>query len=173
VTPTTDHEAVVEAIDRLELAEATAIGDAVLACLDAIEAVASDGEAVPASVVLMSDGETTVGVPNSRAAAAAERAGVPVTTIAFGTDEGTIRYEGRVLPVPVNEEDLSALADSTGGATFSAATGEELRSVYEHIGSSIGYETEAREIGRWFVGSALALAALAAVGSLAWFSRLP
>jgi Ca-activated chloride channel family protein len=123
--------------------------------------------------VLMSDGETTVGVPNSRAASAAERAGVPITTIGFGTDEGTIRYEGRVLPVPVNQEDLAALADTTGGRTFSAATGEELRSVYEDIGSSVGYETEAREVGRWYTGAALALATLAAVGSLVWFSRIP
>jgi Ca-activated chloride channel family protein len=173
VAPTTDREAVVRAIDRLELAEATAIGDAVLACLDAIEAVPVDGEPVPASVVLMSDGETTVGVPNSRASDAADRARVPITTIAFGTDEGTIRYEGRVLPVPVNEEDLRAIADNTGGATFSAATGEELQSVYEDIGSSVGYETEAREVGRWFTGAALVLATLAALGSLVWFSRIP
>ena len=161
VAPTLDRQAVVSAIDRLELAEATAIGDAVLACLDAIEAVPVDGEPVPASVVLMSDGETTVGVPNSRAADAAEQA------------EGTIRYEGRVLPVPVNEEDLAQLADATGGSTFSAATGEELQSVYEDIGSSVGYEEEAREVGRWFTGLALALATLAAVGSLVWFSRIP
>jgi Ca-activated chloride channel homolog len=173
VAPTLDREAVVSAIDRLELAEATAIGDAVLACLDAIEAVPVDGEPVPASVVLMSDGATTVGVPNSRAADAAEQAGVPITTICFDTDEGTIRYEGRVLPVPVNEEDLAQLADATGGSTFSAATGEELQSVYEDIGSSVGYESEAREVGRWFTGLALALATLAALGSLVWFSRLP
>jgi Ca-activated chloride channel family protein len=173
VAPTTDRQAVVAAIGRLELAEATAIGDAVLACLDAIESVPVDGEPVPASVVLMSDGETTVGVPNSRAADAAERAGVAITTIGFGTDEGTIRYEGRVLPVPVNQEDLAQLADATGGRTFSAATGEELQSVYEDIGSSVGYETEAREVGRWFTGLALALATLAAAGSLVWFSRIP
>lgn len=173
VAPTTDRAAVVSAIGRLELAEATAIGDAVLVCLDAIESVPVNGEPVPASVVLMSDGETTVGVPNSRAASAAERAGVPITTIGFGTDEGTIRYEGRVLPVPVNQEDLASLAEATGGRTFSAATGEELQSVYEDIGSSVGYETEAREVGRWFTGVALALATLAAVGSLVWFSRIP
>jgi Ca-activated chloride channel family protein len=173
VPPTTDREAVVSAIDRLELAEATAIGDAVLACLDAIESMPANGEPVPASVVLMSDGETTVGVPNGRAADAAKEAAVPITTIGFGTDEGTIHYEGRVLPVPVNEDELAQLADATGGRTFSAATGEELQSVYRDIGSSVGFEEEAREVGRWFTGVALVLAMLAAVGSLVWFSRLP
>jgi Ca-activated chloride channel family protein len=78
-----------------------------------------------------------------------------------------------VLPVPVNEEDLAQLAETTGGSTFSAATGEELQSVYEDIGSSVGFELEAREVGRWFTGLALALATLAALGSLVWFSRLP
>jgi Ca-activated chloride channel family protein len=37
----------------------------------------------------------------------------------------------------------------------------------------VGYETEAREVGRWFTGLALALATLAAAGSLVWFSRIP
>ena len=182
VPPTTDRTAVVDAIARLELDEATAIGDAVLACLDAIEGMPArqsggertgEGEAVPASVVVMSDGETTVGAPNSRAADAAAEAGVPVTTIGFGTDEGTISYEGRVLPVPVNQEELAELAEVTGGRSFEAATGDELQSAYEDIGSSVGYETEEREISRFFTGLALALAALSAVGSLAWFSRFP
>jgi Ca-activated chloride channel homolog len=75
--------------------------------------------------------------------------------------------------VPVNEEDLAQLADATGGSTFAAATGEELQSVYEDIGSSVGYELEAREVGRWFTGVALVLATLAAAASLLWFSRIP
>ena len=175
VSPTTDHALLKRSIDNLQLGPRTAVGEAIFASLGSIATVASEpGQAPPPGrIVLMSDGETTVGVPNSRAADAAEEAGVPITTIGFGTDEGTIRYEGRVLPVPVNEEDLGQLADATGGRTFSAATGEELQSVYEDIGSSVGYETEAREVGRWFTGLALALATLAAVGSLVWFSRIP
>jgi hypothetical protein len=37
----------------------------------------------------------------------------------------------------------------------------------------VGYELEAREVGRWFVGAAFALAVLATLGSLVWFSRIP
>jgi Ca-activated chloride channel homolog len=183
VAPTTDRAAVTEAIDRLELAEATAIGDAVLASLDSIASMAErdgrDGEdggeqeQVPASIVLMSDGETTAGTPNRVAASAAEEAGVPVTTIGFGTDSGTITYEGDVVPVPVNEGELAQLAELTGGEIFAAATGEELQSAYDDIGSLIGYENEQREIGRWFVGAALVLSAAASLASLRWFSRLP
>lgn len=175
VPPTEDRSLVRSAIERLELAESTAIGDAVLASLDAIESVpeAVDGQAVPAHILVLSDGETQVGVPNELAAAAAVEAGVPVTTIAFGTREGTISYRGQVVPVAVNEADLAALAETTGGSAFEAATTSELETVYADIGSSIGFETEQREIGRWFTGLAFALALLAGAASLLWFSRLP
>lgn len=175
VPPTTDRSLVEGAIDRLALAESTAIGDGVLASLDAVKSVpgAVDGQPVPAHILLLSDGETQVGTPNQVAADAAREAGVPVTTIAFGTPDGTITYQGQVVPVAVNSADLAALAEATGGSSFEAATTEELKSVYRDIGSSIGFQIEQREIGRWFTGAAFALALLAGIASLVWFSRLP
>ena len=175
VPPGTDRDLVLSAIDRLTLAEATAIGEAVVASLASIDSLpdGSDGEEVPAHIVLMSDGETTAGTPNEIAVQAARDAGVPVTTIAFGTDAGTIEYEDEVLPVPVNRPELAAVAESTGGTAFEAASGEQLRGVYEDIGSSIGFTEEEREVGDRFTGAAFAAAALGAVLSLAWTSRLP
>ena len=175
VPPGTDRDLVLSAIDRLTLAEATAIGEAVVASLGSIDSLpdGSDGEEVPAHIVLMSDGETTAGTPNEIAVQAARDAGVPVTTIAFGTDAGTIEYEDEVLPVPVNRPELAAVAESTGGTAFEAASGEQLRGVYEDIGSSIGFTEEEREVGDRFTGAAFAAAALGAVLSLAWTSRLP
>ncbi len=174
VPPTTDRAPVIEAIGRLELAESTAIGEAVLTSLDAIESApaAADGEPVPAHILVLSDGETQVGTPNELAAAAAVEAGVPVTTIAFGTPDGTITYQGQTLPVAVNEDELAALAEATGGSAFEAATTEQLETVYRDIGSSIGFVTEQREIGSWFTGAAFTFALLAAATSLIWFSRL-
>jgi len=175
VPPTTDRDLVYSAIERLTLAEATAIGEAVVASLRTIESVpgVASGEAVPAHIVLMSDGETTAGTPNELAVEAARDADVPVTTIAFGTDAGTIEYQGETLPVPVNSADLAALADATGGSAFEAATGEQLRSVYEDIGSSIGFTEEQREVGEVFTAGAFAAALVASALSLAWSSRLP
>lgn len=175
VPPTTDRTQVVDAIEHLELAESTAIGEAVLASLAAIESVpdAVDGGPAPAHILVLSDGETQVGTPNQLAAAAAVEAEVPVTTIAFGTPDGTITYQGQTLPVAVNEAELAELAEATGGSAFAAATTEQLETVYQDIGSSIGFVTEQREIGTWFTGAAFALALLAAATSLVWFSRLP
>ena len=176
VPPGTDRDLVASAIDRLTLAEATAIGEAVVASLSSIDSLPGgddDEEEVPAHIVLMSDGETTAGTPNEIAVQAARDAGVPVTTIAFGTDAGTIEYEDEVLPVPVNRPELAAVAEATGGTAFEAASGEQLRGVYEDIGSSIGFTEEEREVGDRFTGAAFAAAALGALLSLAWTSRLP
>lgn len=175
VPPTREHDQVREAIDRLELAPRTAIGEAIYTALASIASQPLDGDGVqvPGRVVLMSDGETTTGRPNEEAVEAASVAGVAVTTIAYGTDEGTVTVEGQTVPVPVNGEALRDIADGTGGAFYEATTGDELRSVYSDIGSAVGYDTEQREISAWFVGLALALAMASAATSLLWFGRLP
>jgi len=175
VAPTTDHELVKRNLENIVLGPRTAIGEAVLASLSAIASVTSEpGQAPPpARIVLMSDGETTVGRTNEVAAAAAVEAGVPVSTIAFGTDEGFVSVEGRNIPVPVNRDALRALAEATEGSAFEAGTAKELRRVYADIGSSVGYRTEQREITSWFVGFGLLFGLVAAATSLVWFSRLP
>jgi Ca-activated chloride channel family protein len=178
VAPTTDRQLVRDAIDNLQLQEGTAIGSAIVASLDAINQAPppADGtEPAPGRIVLMSDGKTTVGLPNEEGVAAANAAEVPVTTIAFGTDEGTITVEGEPspIPVPVNRDALRAIADQTGGTYFEAFTERDLAAIYRDIGSSVGYKTEQREVGAWFLGTGLLLLLLAAAGSLLWSSRLP
>lgn len=177
VPPTTDRELLRASIQDLRLGERTAIGEAIFASLDAIEQVPADDEGTPAParIVLMSDGSTTDGRPNEVAVAAAKEVGVPVSTIAFGTDEGTIEIpeEPVPVPVPVDRVALEQIAVDTEGQFYEAATGEQLTQVYEDIGSSIGYTTEEREVTTWFVGAALVTLFLTAGLSLAWFSRLP
>ena len=175
VSPTTDHSLLKRSIDNLQLGPRTAVGEAIYASLGSIASVASEpGQPPPPGrIVLMSDGETTVGRANDLAMKAATDAKVQISTIAFGTDEGTVLVEGRSIPVPVNREALAAIAEATGGRAFEAASARELRRVYADIGSSIGYRTEEREVTSWLVGLALAFALAAAGGSLLWSSRLP
>ena len=176
VPPTQDFLAVKDAIGRLELKEATAIGDAVIASLEAIDTVpVPDGEEeIPAVVVIMSDGESTIGTPVEVAIAEAVDRGVPVSTIAFGTLDGQIEIEEEgLIPVPVAEKDLRDIANATAGTFFEAGSVEELNSIYEDLGSAIGHETEQRDISQWFIASALAFALATSALSLLWFSRLP
>jgi Ca-activated chloride channel family protein len=174
VAPTTDHDSVVRAIDALELAEATAIGEAILASLDAIrtQPITSE-EPTPAHVVLMSDGETTAGTPADVAADEAVDAGIPVSTIAFGTPTGTIEYRGELLNVGVDVDELAGIAERTNGTFYEAATASELEQVYESIGSSMAVTSEDREIGVWFVGAAAAVCALSMLASLVFTSKFP
>jgi Ca-activated chloride channel family protein len=175
VSPTKDHNAVVSAIDGLQLAEATATGEAVFTCLDAIAGVPADGAEgpPPARIVLLSDGYRTYGRSIEDAASAATGASVPVSTIAFGTDEGTVDINGSRQRVPVDRQALEQLAESTQGFFYEAATAEALKQVYEDMGSSIGFKTVAKEIGRVFLGIGLLFALAAAGLSLLWTSRLP
>jgi Ca-activated chloride channel family protein len=186
ISPTTRIDAVrrvIEgAIDHGSLGEGTAIGEAVFLGIEAIESsVEAAGEdAAPESgeaagtVVVLSDGETTMGRTNDEAATAARSAGIPVHTIAFGTDAGTIHdpFNGEI-PVPVNEQALAELARQTEGKAMTAVSVEELSQVYEDLGRSVTVEREQVEIGDWFAGAALGLLTLAGVGSLLWFGRLP
>lgn len=177
VPPTTDRERVSQSIDNLTLGESTATGEAIFASLDAIASVPPDDEGTqpPARIVLMSDGTWTVGRTNQEAAQAAIEAEVPVSTIGFGTDNGTIRVPEQPypIPVPVDREALRDIADQTDGRFYAAASERQLTEVYENIGSSVGYETEQREISTWFIAGALLLSFAAAGFSLLWFHRLP
>ncbi|GAA1713069.1 VWA domain-containing protein [Fodinicola feengrottensis] len=175
VSPTKDHQQIMAGIDALQLQESTAIGEAVFTSLDAIASVPADGAQgpPPARIVLLSDGYTTFGRPNDQAAAAAKKAKVPVSTIAFGTQEGTVELSGRQVPVPVDQDALHKLATDTGGQYYDAVSADALKKVYNDLGSSIGYRTESREITQWFVGIALLFGFAGAVMSLIWTQRLP
>jgi Ca-activated chloride channel family protein len=177
VQPTTDRPQVTQAIDNLKLAESTAIGEAVFTSLTAIEnfqsSLQGSGEkAPPARIVLLSDGYNTVGRDDTQAIDAARSAGVPVSTIAFGTDYGTLDLEGETVPVPVDRATLKDIADQTGGSYSEAASAAELEQVYADLGSQIGYTTEPKDVSAWFVRGGVLLALIGAALSLFWTNRL-
>ncbi len=173
VNPTLDRSALDRGLDRLELGESTAIGDALsvatrllLEGVDDEAAPQQDDDVAPGVIVLLSDGETTVGRLTSDGALEAADAGVPVFTIAFGTDSGVIvdPVSGERVPVPVRPADLELVAETTGGASFEAQTGNELVDAYEQIQASLG-DTLGEEIEivkeltwRWAMASFLLLA---------------
>lgn len=174
--PTTEHDEAQRLIESLSLGRGgTAIGEAVFSSVEQVQRMAAesetDGDAVPTRVVLLSDGDNTSGRSPQQAAEAAVAAGLPVSTIAYGTPDG-ILPGGNGQAVPVDTETLRTLAQATGGTAYTAESGEELRDVYADIGSSIGWRTEQREVTPYLAALGLLLACGAGALSLRWFSRL-
>ena len=181
VPPTQDRALVTTAIDGLELEEATAIGDAVRLSVDVIEDQAQrteEGEP-DATVVLISDGETTVGLPTEDAIPLAQEAGVAVNTIAYGTPDGVITVDedgdgvGQTARVPVNTEELAGLAADTGGVSRTADSAGDLEQVYADFSSAIGFDEELTDVAYRFAGLSLAVLGVGAGLSLWWLQRLP
>lgn len=175
--PTIDRNAVKVAIEGLELDQATATGEAIFACLQAIKTFQKgieddDGNVPAARIILLSDGYQTVGRDVETAVEAAVEAKIPVSTIAFGSNGGTIENDGEQIPVPVDLETMKMVAEETGGTYFDAQSEAEIAKVWEDIGEQIGYTEEFREIPTRFVGWGLLLAFASAVASLLWSNRL-
>ena len=181
VPPTQDHESIKTAIGGLELDKATAIGDAVKLSLEVIadQAVGVTDGVPDAAIVLISDGETTVGLPTEEAIPLAVEAGVAVSTIAYGTANGQIMVDedgdgvGQLTGVPVNVEELKGLAEDTGGTAYTAESATDLAKVYEELGSTIGFEEQDTDVSYKFVGAGLVMMLIAAACSLRWSTRLP
>lgn len=170
VSPTTDHQSVEAAIGTLTTNERTATGEGVYTSLDAVktalaEDTADGGDPTPAAIVLLSDGVETVGRSVDSATQAAVDAEVPVSTIAYGTPTGTITLDGMTTEVPADTQTMAAVADATGGTAFQATSAGELKDVYADIQTTIGYETEPREVGRALLGGAFVV--LLAAGGIA------
>jgi len=178
VPPTIDRDPVKVAINNLQLQDSTAIGEAVFTCLDAISTFAKAStvpgdKPPPARIVLMSDGANNKGRTPEQAAAAAKAAGVPVSTIAFGTLNGTVNLPGYgPQPVPADRPTLRELAEATGGSYHDAPSSEALQSAYRDIGQQVGYTTT-RHIVSWrFLVAGLLFTLAAGATSLLWAGRI-
>lgn len=201
VMPTHDREALRTALAALRANGGTAMGEAIAHALEiteldeaAAQAPANgatptptptpsrtgDDEPSPYVIVLLSDGANTAGgVDPEDAADRAAEMGIPVFTIALGTANGRVAVtdpaSGRtqIIPVPPDEETLQEIAETTGAEFFEAPSADELKSVYDDLGSRIGYDTEQREVTHWFAALGAALMLAAGGFSLLWFNRFP
>jgi Ca-activated chloride channel family protein len=155
--PTLDRQLAVAHFPKAVTPEAgTAIGDAVS---DAVAVVvqtvgrAQPGLLKPGSVLLLSDGAQTGGGTSPAAAATtALSEGVPVDTIAIGTQRGLVTQPVKVqswkarltIPVPVDQTTLKAISQRSQGSYFEAgspsqvaALPAQLTSVYQSLSAPI------------------------------------
>jgi hypothetical protein len=132
-----------------------------------------------ASIVLESDGKETV--PNDpdaaggefTAARAAKDQGVKISTISFGTLDGTVDIDGMNVPVPVDDASLQKVADTTGGQAYRAGTLGQLEDAYTSLQQQIGYETTHGDASASWIRLGAIVMAAALVAGLLLNRRLP
>nr|WP_246292858.1 VWA domain-containing protein [Naumannella cuiyingiana] len=175
VPPTLNRQAVEGAIAQLELRDSTAIGESIVVAMNALQqAPKGDGdEPPPGAIVVLSDGQTNVGRPGVQGAAVAADAGVPVFTIAYGTENGYVDLDNERQPVPVNVEEMRQIAERSGGRALTASSAEELRNVYQQVESEVGFEEARRDVTARYAMYAGVFAVLAALSTISLSARWP
>jgi Ca-activated chloride channel homolog len=171
--PGRDRATVEAAVGGLRTGPGTATGEGLAEALRAIREDGAGGRGrPPAAIVLLADGATTTGRDPVPVARELGRLRVPVYTVALGTDAGTVTIGLQEIPVPPDRVTMRRIAEVSGGRAFEALDGDELRGVYERLGSRLGTETEEREVTAAFAGGGLVLLLLGALLSLRWSGRL-
>ena len=177
VPPTVDRGVLTRAIDNLEMAPSTAIGEAIYTSLDALKQVPPDpdhpDETAPAAIVLLSDGASNLGRSSAAAAEQSKEMGVPIYTIAYGTQDGFVESNGERQRVAVDHHELYVIAERSGGKKFSAESADQLSEIYQAISSDVGYAKVPMEITDQYAGLAIIFAILAAVGVISLGARWP
>lgn len=197
--PTTDHALVEQAVNEAgaEFGDGggTAIGDALAAAVKLGESSAGiQGSrgltayhpvATPApastlvTILFLSDGHQTRGeLQPLQGADVAKRAGIPVYTIALGTQGGKITNfpffgngafggAGLSQALAPDPRTLHAIATTTGGQFFAATSADKARNAYAKLGSSLGRRPARNEVTFEFVlGAAVLLLAALGLGAL-------
>jgi len=170
--PTDDHSSVVRAVDQLSPGPGTATGDAIYTALDVISAAGQAVAGKPAAIVLLSDGVPTVGRSVDDASNAAAAQHIPVTTIAFGTTDGTVDVQGQFVPVPADPDTMARIADITGGSFFQAISAQELKKVYNTIGNRVGYKTIQKDVSMPIITIGVILLMIACGAAMIWAPRM-
>ena len=186
--PTHDRELVrrsVAQITRWQAGGGTAIGDALVRAVevsgDALGEEAppprsSPDGASPVTILFLSDGRQNRGlIPAAQGAAAAKAAGIPVYTVALGTNspggQGGFGFGG-FNRVP-DRATLRAIAETTGGEYFAARSTKALSAAYGDLGTRLGRERRRTEVTQFLVAAAGVTLAAAAGLARIWAPGLP
>jgi Ca-activated chloride channel family protein len=177
LAPTTDRDRVRQTIEAQSASGATATGEALQVAIDTLAPDGNKAKSKASAVVLLSDGKTTTGRDPVEVARVAKRLGIPVYTVALGTDDATIPNPVSPLSppiaVPPDPETLKEIADVSGGRAFTSDDAGQLRSIYSTLGSRLATKHEQREITAGFATAGLVLLLAAGLFSLPRLGRLP
>jgi Ca-activated chloride channel family protein len=185
-SPSRDHDQAIAAINRLRAAGGTSLGQAIMASLTTIvgrqvSLPDPNADAPPpslgywgsATIVVLSDGEDTGGPDPVAAAELAADAGVHIDTIGLGTVAGTtIEVDGYQVATALDEELLTAVAQTTTGSYHRAGDAAQLNQIYSSLDLRITAKPEHVELTGVLVGVAVVLLTLGGLLMTAWYGRI-
>jgi Ca-activated chloride channel family protein len=170
---TTDHNAVIAAIDSLALDNGTAIGTGLAEALDHIALQNNNANApTPAIIILLSDGESQQGVAPLDVAARATEMRIEVNTVGIGQRGARTKITPNQV-VGLDEVTLQAIAARSGGDYFYAAQSSELESIYRDFSAQLSWVRQKSEVTAIFAGVGALLMVASALLSLRWFQQFP
>ena len=145
----------------------------------------------PDVIVMLTDGANTQGVEPATAAETAAVRGVRVFTIGFGTTTpspmactgkqagswaggglgGGFGRSGGRSPRIIDEDNLQAIAEITGGQYYKAESADQLQEALGDLPSQVAVVKKHIDIASWFAGAGGLLVAVA-VGLSLWWNRV-
>jgi Ca-activated chloride channel homolog len=126
-----------------------------------------------AAIILLSDGRRTTGVDTLEAAKMAADRGIRIYVVGLGTIDGHVAAgEGMAIYLKLDEPTLREVARMTGGEYYHAGTAEDLRSVYQKLGSRLQIRTRETELTGLLAMVAAILFVAGASLSMLWFGRV-
>ena len=174
--PSADRVAAKAAVQRLRTAGGTSLASAILGSLSAITGesvrIGEDGDLPDigywgsATIVLFSDGEDQGGSSDAVTAAAtiAQNAGVHIEAVGVGTADGaTVEIDGFQLHTALDSEQLTAIAQATGGTYHRASETEQLDDIASTIDLRLTVAKQDVPLAGGFIAVGLALLAAGAL----------
>ncbi len=174
--PSADRAAAKAAVQNLRISGGTSLAAAILGSLSAITGrsvtIGEDGELPDlghwgsATIVLISDGEDQGGSSDAVTAAAtiAQNSGVHIETVGVGTADGaTVEIDGYQLHTALDAEQLTAIAQTTGGHYHPASDAEQLDDIASTIDLRLTVAKQDVPLAGGFIAVALALLAVGAL----------
>jgi Ca-activated chloride channel family protein len=126
-----------------------------------------------AAIILLSDGRRTTGVDTLEAAKMAADRGIRIYVVGLGTIDGHVAAgEGMAIYLQLDEPTLREVARMTGGEYYHAGTAEDLRSVYQKLGSRLQIRTRETELTGVLAMVAAILIVAGSCLSVLWFGRI-
>lgn len=175
--PMSEHAQIVDYLKSLkhdDLRPGTAIGDALLGALESLRTTIQQAPPMKltpkgqpnqpqGAIILLTDGESNLGIAPATAVEEAKLQRVRVFTIGMGEEAGAYVRGG--IFTHLDEPTLMSIARETGGSYYRARSFNDFKEIYREIGEkTLHYEEKTLSLMPWCLG----VASLCLLGAFGW-----